>query len=97
MSSLHVLRVSAPHQQVSLCLSNLKDNDMLLLVDDGCYNLRLPIMSKFLDTITIEQCFIIKEHLIARGVNTSVSKSNQITYQQALSLIFNAQNVMTWQ
>ena len=97
MSSVHILRVNAPDQQTNLCLLNLQPNDRLLLVDDGCYCLTSHFINKVLEIIEPTQCYAIKTHIVARGLQNQTQKINQISYQTSLKLLFDANNVITWQ
>ena len=96
MTTLHLIRDSVlSNNTITLALRNLAPNDVIVLIDDGCYNLNSAFISDAQKIIPLNQCYAIEEHVNARGlqVNTAIV----INYEYLLELIFNHQNVITWQ
>ncbi|GHE83179.1 sulfurtransferase complex subunit TusB [Thalassotalea profundi] len=96
MTTLHLIRDSAlSNNSINLCLTNLSATDVIVLIDDGCYNINSAFISDAQKIIPLKQCYAIEEHINARGlqVNTAIV----INYEYLLELIFNHQNVITWQ
>jgi len=98
MSTLHLVRQSAfTTNDFTQCLSVLDHQDTVVLMDDGCYNLKHPLMDSLLKrvdgTININ---IISSHAQARAIKT-MAKISHIDMADVVALTFNHNKVITWQ
>lgn len=98
MSTLHLVRQSAfATNDFAQCLSVLDHQDCIILMDDGCYNLKHPLMDSLIkrvdDTITIH---VMASHAKARAIETmTIIKHIEMT--DVIELTFNHNKVITWQ
>lgn len=96
MTTLHLIRDSAlSNNTITLALTNLSANDVVVLLDDGCYNINQAFIKEVQHIVPFAQCFAVEQHVIARSL--PLSTLTLITYKQLLESIFNHQNVITWQ
>jgi tRNA 2-thiouridine synthesizing protein B len=98
MSSLHLVRQSAfATNDFAQCLSVLDHQDAIILMDDGCYNLKHALMDSLIkrvdDTITIH---VIASHAKARAIE-SMATVKHIEMTDVVELTFNHSKVITWQ
>ncbi|TMM43251.1 sulfurtransferase complex subunit TusB [Colwellia ponticola] len=98
MSTLHLVRQSAfSRNDFEQCISVLAEQDSLVLMDDGCYNLKHPLMASLLkkdnNKVSIK---VISTHAQARAVEVMAGIS-QITMADVVELTFNHNKVITWQ
>jgi sulfur relay protein TusB/DsrH len=98
MNTLHLVRQSAfTTNDFAQCLSVLDHQDTIVLMDDGCYNLKHSLMDSLLkrvdDTININ---VITSHAKARAVET-MTAVNHIEMADVIDLTFNHNKVITWQ
>ncbi|MFQ3267146.1 MAG: tRNA 2-thiouridine synthesizing protein B [Colwellia sp.] len=98
MSTLHLVRQSAfATNDFTQCLSVLDHQDTVVLMDDGCYNLKHSLMDSLLKrvdgTININ---IISSHAQARAIET-MAKIRHIDMADVVALTFNHNKVITWQ
>lgn len=98
MSTLHLVRKSAfTTNDFAQCLSVLDQQDAIVLMDDGCYNLKHPLMDSLIkranSTVSIN---VIANHAKARAVET-LTAVNKIQMNDVVELTFNHQKVITWQ
>lgn len=96
MTTLHLIRDSAlSNNSINLCLTNLSATDVIVLIDDGCYNINNAFIDEAQKIIPLKQCYAIDEHINARALQ--VKTAIVINYENLLELIFNHHNVITWQ
>lgn len=98
MSTLHLVRKSAfTTNDFAQCLSVLDQQDSIVLMDDGCYNLKHPLMDSLIkrtnSTISIN---VIANHAQARAIDT-LAVVKKIKMNDVVELTFNHQKVITWQ
>lgn len=95
MNTLHLVRTSAfADQQLALCQKVIQDNDTLILMDDGCYNVNHIIFNQIAKQNKVNT-LIVEQHAKAR--NISNSSANLIDLATLLALSFSHNNVITWQ
>lgn len=96
MTTLHLIRDSAlSNNTITLALANLAADDVVVLLDDGCYNINQAFIKEVQNIVPLTQCFAVEQHVKARSL--PLSTLTLITYKQLLDSIFNHQNVITWQ
>ncbi len=98
MGTLHLVRQSAfATNDFAQCLSVLDHQDSVVLMDDGCYNLKHSLMDSLLkrvdDTVNIH---VITNHAQARAIET-IATINHIEMADVVNLTFNHNKVITWQ
>jgi len=102
MSILHLVRSSAfAHDDLQQCIKNIESEDNIVLLDDGCYNLKHPLMTELIAKHPKVDLYIIKEHAKARAINIDDVLLNEafdsITMTDLISLTFSNNSVVTWQ
>jgi len=98
MSTLHLVRQSAfATNDFAQCLSVLDHQDSIILMDDGCYNLKHALMDSLIKrvdgTINIH---VISSHAKARAIET-ITTIDHIEMKDVVELTFNHNKVITWQ
>ena len=98
MSTLHLVRQSAfSSTDFQQCLSVLGQLDSIVLMDDGCYNLKHTLMTSLLkragNKININ---VISTHAQARAIET-IATVSYIDMADVVELTFNHNKVITWQ
>ncbi|MEY8214101.1 MAG: sulfurtransferase complex subunit TusB [Colwellia sp.] len=98
MSTLHLVRKSAfTTNDFAQCLSVLDHQDAIVLMDDGCYNLKHSLMDNLIkranSTITIN---VITNHAQARAIE-ALTAVKHIDISDVIELTFNHNKVITWQ
>ena len=102
MSTLHIVRQSAfLTSDFSLCLSVISQQDALVLIDDGCYNLNHTLLKPLLQGAIAQSnstpsINVIKSHAHARALQVPESV-NLIEMAEFVELTFIHQVVITWQ
>ncbi|QDP01359.1 sulfurtransferase complex subunit TusB [Thalassotalea sp. PS06] len=95
MANLHIIRSSGfTHGKLQQCLATVIDDDAILLIDDGVYNLNHP---ELLKVIGSRPLFALEEHVIARGLTPSRSEVKYCDYNKFVALTLDADKVITWQ
>ncbi len=92
MSILHIVRSNGFNDdRLQQCLNLLAENDKLLLIDDGVYNVSHPTCASLTQAI-----FAIDSHCQARNI---VEQGNvkQINIEEFVNLSEHAEKVITWQ
>ena len=94
MPILHLIRTSAyQHNDLAQCLQIFDpQQDSLVLIDEGVYNVDHPLLKD----VSSEQLYIIDTHWQARGIIGELNAHN-ITLTEFNQLIFQYDNVVTWQ
>ncbi|GAA5144022.1 sulfurtransferase complex subunit TusB [Thalassotalea piscium] len=96
MTTLHLIRDSVLiNNTITLALTNLAPDDVIVLLDDGCYNVNQDFIKEIQIKVPYTQCFAIEPHMRARSLPTT--NLNLISYSDLLDLLFNHNNVITWQ
>lgn len=93
-STLHIVRQSPfSHLETDLCIQNIKDDDAVVFIDDGCYVLNHQVLSEY--NLKASAVYVLADHLLARGLKESneVASINLTVLNQ---LIFSHQNSVTW-
>lgn len=98
MSTLHLVRKSAfTTNDFAQCLSVLDEKDTIVLMDDGCYNLKHPLLDSLIkradSTISIN---VIANHAQARAIETHAAVKH-IEMPDVVELTFTHNKVITWQ
>lgn len=104
MAILHVIRTSSfKDQQLALCIETLSDDDGIIFLDDGIYNLKHSLLNN-----AIEVCktlYFIDDHAKARGISyTEINKTTKsqaiispISMAKFIELTCNYKTSITWQ
>lgn len=91
MATLHLIRSNGfTCNKLAQCLSVVQQQDILLLIDDGVYN----VAHSSIATID-NQWFALSSHMQARGLSSTAE--NVIGYQKMVELTEQATKVITWQ
>lgn len=106
MSTLHLVRQSAfTSNDFQQCLSVLGEQDSIVLMDDGCYNLKHPLMDSLVKQVNNVvssavnrkiNISVILTHAQARAIETMAMVS-YIGMADVVALTFNHNKVITWQ
>ncbi len=102
MTILHLVRSSAfSSNDLAQCMNNIVHGDELVLLDDGCYNLKHSLLTQLMVQQPKINIHIIKEHAQARAVDIEELTLDQqlkyITMTELVSLTFSNDSVVTWQ
>jgi len=98
MSTLHLVRQSAfTNNDFAQCLSMIGQQDTIVLMDDGCYNLKHTLMDSLIKQVdnTIHITVIIS-HAKARGIEIQKTVKG-INMSEVVELTFTHKKVITWQ
>jgi len=91
MTLLHLVRKSAfETSDFQQCIDTLAFGDQVVLLDDGCYNIRHKLMSK------LTEVMVIKVHADARALNIQAG-TLAISMEDLIELTFKHNSVITWQ
>lgn len=97
MTTLHIVRQSAFNtNDFSQCLQVLGKKDVIVFIDDGCYNLQHNLINSIDGTKNI-QLKVIKQHANARAIIINEEIFTKITMTELVSLTFENDRVITWQ
>lgn len=106
MSTLHLVRQSAfASNDFEQCLNVLGQRDSIVLMDDGCYNLKHVLMVSLLkqaNSVTNSEVDskininVISTHAQARAIEKMTTVS-YIDMADVVALTFNHNKVITWQ
>ena len=102
MATLHIVRQSAFNtNDFAQCIEVICDNDVIALVDDGCYNLQHALMNNFSQSKRSEnkniQVNVLTEHAKARAITVDESLFTKISMNDLVSITFSNDRVITWQ
>lgn len=93
MATLHLLRSSPFEQnQFQTVLNLIQENDGLVLMDDGVYALKHPLMAQAKTGII----YVIESHAVARNIVTP-SHIKRVNSNGVIELTLNHQQSVTWQ
>ena len=98
MGTLHLVRQSAfASNDFAQCLSVLNHQDSVVLMDDGCYNLKHTLMDSLIKridgTVNIN---VVACHAQARAIEI-INPVNAINMSDVVDLTFEHNKVITWQ
>ena len=98
MSTLHLVRQSAfASNDFAQCLSVLDHQDSVVLMDDGCYNLKHPLMDSLIKRVDGSvNINVITSHAQARAIEI-IAAVNAIEMSDVVELTFTHKKVITWQ
>ena len=97
MTTLHIVRQSAFNtNDFFQCLQVLGKKDVIVFIDDGCYNLLHSLINNIDNNKNI-QLKVIKQHAKARAIIINEEVFTQITMTDLVSLTFDNDRVITWQ
>tara|TARA_R110001592_G_scaffold408_10_gene2316 strand:- start:3589 stop:3894 length:306 start_codon:yes stop_codon:yes gene_type:complete len=101
MTTLHIVRQSAFNtNDFSQCLHVLGNNDVIVFIDDGCYNLQHNLINNLINSIDGTkniQLKVINQHANARAIIINEEIFTKITMTELVSLTFENDRVITWQ
>ena len=97
MPTLHIVRQSAFNSDdFSQCLHVIRNNDVIVFIDDGCYNLH----HKLINTIDNEagiQLNVMDKHAQARAITIDEALYTAINMNDLVNLTLTTDRVITWQ
>ena len=97
MTTLHIIRQSAFNSNdFAQCIQVLANNDVIVFMDDGCYNLKHPLINDIAADKNI-QLNIIEQHANARAIIVDEELIMPITMTNLVALTFDNNKVITWQ
>jgi len=97
MTTLHIVRQSAFNtNDYAQCLQVLSDNDVIVFIDDGCYNLHHHLTNSINSKISIK-LKVIGQHANARAIKINEAIFTKIEMTDLVSLTFENDRVITWQ
>ncbi|MCJ8296296.1 MAG: sulfurtransferase complex subunit TusB [Colwellia sp.] len=98
MSTLHLVRQSAfASNDFAQCLSVLDHQDSVVLMDDGCYNLKHSLMDSLIKRVDGSvNINVITSHAQARAIEI-IAAVNAIEMSDVVELTFTHKKVITWQ
>ncbi|MDP7591249.1 MAG: sulfurtransferase complex subunit TusB [Litorilituus sp.] len=96
MTTLHLVRQSAFNtNDFAQCIEIINDNDAIVLLDDGCYNLHHPLINNVINqNVPIN---VLAQHAVARAISIDESLFLQVSMNDLVSLTCNHDRVITWQ
>lgn len=101
MSTLHIVRESAfKTNDFAQCIEVLCDNDIIALLDDGCYNVNHILLNDFKNNRFQKnnvQINVLVEHARARAITVDESQFTKISMDDLVSMTFSNDRVITWQ
>lgn len=99
MTMLHIIRSSGFNSNaLTQCLGLVANNDSIILMDDGCYNLQHPLLLELLESNSTQayiNVYFIDSHAHARAQSYN-NMCKAITLTNMLDLIFKHNNSITW-
>lgn len=97
MPTLHIVRQSAFNSDdFAQCIQVLRNNDEIVFIDDGCYNLQHPLM-KTISNLANIKLNVIDKHAQARGITIDESLYTSINMGNLVELTLTTNRVITWQ
>lgn len=97
MPTLHIIRQSAFNSDdFAQCLQVLRNNDIIVFIDDGCYNLHHPLIHTINNETNI-QLNVIEKHAKARGIIIDETSFSAINMSSLVELTLTTDRVITWQ
>ena len=98
MSTLHLVRQSAfASNDFAQCLSVLDHQGSVVLMDDGCYNLKHPLMDSLIKRVDGSvNINVVVSHAQARAIEI-ITAVKAIEISDVVELTFTHKKVITWQ
>ncbi len=97
MPTLHIVRQSAFNSDdFAQCLQVLRNNDVIVFMDDGCYNLHHKLIST-IDSKADVKLNVIEKHAQARAVTIDEALFTVINMNNLVELTLTTSRVITWQ
>ena len=97
MATLHIVRQSAfITNDFFQCVQVLGNEDVIVFIDDGCYNLKHRLITSIDSELNI-QLNVIEQHAGARGIIINDKVFTKTTMKDLVSLTFENTRVITWQ
>ena len=97
MATLHLIRNSAfINNDLAQCLELATNTDILVLIDDACYNVHHPLIEKVLSQQLELKISIMNTHARARAISVP-PLIEVITMNKLIELTFTYDKVITWQ
>ena len=98
MSTLHLVRQSAfASNDFAQCLSVLDHQDSVVLMDDGCYNLKHPLVDSLIKRVDGSvNINVVVSHAQARAIEI-ITAVKAIEISDVVELTFTHKKVITWQ
>jgi len=97
MPTLHIVRQSAFNSDdFAQCLQVLRNNDVIVFSDDGCYNLHHKLINT-IDSKASIQLNVIDKHAQARAITIDESLYSIINMNDLVNLTLTTDRVITWQ
>jgi len=95
MTTLHLVRQSAyTTTDFAQCIQIAGNTDVVVFIDDGCYNLTHPLLAQISEHIPL---YVIDKHLTARALKTPNDHITVLSMTELVSLTFTLDKVITWQ
>lgn len=97
MPTLHLVRQSGfTSDDFAQCLQTLSNEDVIVFLDDGCYNIKHALMNRIGANKNIK-LKIIDQHASARGIHVVSNACEKITMENLVELTLTNDRVITWQ
>lgn len=97
MPTLHIVRQSAFNtNDFAQCLQVLRHSDIIVFIDDGCYNLHHKLINTINNQAGIE-LIVMEKHAQARAISIDESLYAAINMNTLVELTMNTDRVITWQ
>ena len=97
MTTLHIVRQSAFNtNDFFQCIQVLANKDVIVFIDDGCYNLQHNLI-KSIDGNKNIKLRVIEQHAKARSIIINEEVFTKATMTDLVSLTFESDRVITWQ
>ena len=97
MPTLHIVRQSAfSSDDFAQCLQVLRNNDVIVFIDDGCYNVHHPLIHTINRNTSIH-LNVIEKHAQARGIGIDKALYTLINMNNLVQLTLTTNRVITWQ
>lgn len=97
MPTLHIVRQSAFNSDdFAQCLQVLRNNDVIVFSDDGCYNLHHKLINTIDNKASI-QLNVIDKHATSRAITIDENLYSIINMNDLVNLTLTTDRVITWQ
>jgi tRNA 2-thiouridine synthesizing protein B len=97
MPTLHIVRQSAFNtNDFAQCLEVLRNGDVIVFIDDGCYNLHHKLINT-VDSNAKIQLNVMEKHAQARAIIINKSLYTAINMNTLVELTMTTSRVITWQ
>jgi tRNA 2-thiouridine synthesizing protein B len=97
MPTLHIVRQSAFNSDdFAQCLQVLRNKDVIIFIDDGCYNLHHSLINT-IDSKADITLNVMGKHAQARAIAIDEALYSVINMKNLVELTLTASSVITWQ